>query len=228
LSVDDYPDSYPYFRSKIMQRLLLGTAFFLMVLARPVQAQESLPYTAYTSFDQVLEGRKARYPAMIRVSDPGTKERPIYTGFFFYQCLQFDKTGRYLLGMRVYFEYRSIKPSDRGDVGFIDLKDRNKWTKIGETTAWSWQQGPRLQWRPRSDEIVWNDRADDGKKFTPSPQMARMFAIFIIIQATMRGWMTTTSLILVVTSLPAAIRPFVDIFSSKTMAVELQRNFSGR
>ena len=40
-----------------------------------------------------------------------------------------------------------------------------KWTKIGETTAWNWQQGNRLQWRPGSDQIVWNDRSDDGKKF---------------------------------------------------------------
>lgn len=33
---------------------------------------------------------------------------------------------------------------------------------IGETTAWNWQQGARLQWRPASDEIVWNDRSEDG------------------------------------------------------------------
>ena len=37
--------------------------------------------------------------------------------------------------------------------------------KIGETTAWNWQQGCRLQWRPNSDEILWNDRSDDGTHF---------------------------------------------------------------
>jgi len=105
-----------------MQRLLLGTAVFLMALARleilehaktvpkkarfltglawPVHAQNSLPYTTYTSFNQLLEGRNARYPTITRVSYPGTTEHPVYTGFFFYQCLQFDTTGRYLLGMR--------------------------------------------------------------------------------------------------------------------------------
>ena len=31
-----------------------------------------------------------------------------------------------------------------------------------------------------------------------------------------------------ITSLPEVVRPGVDIFSSKTMAVEQQRNFSGR
>src|SRR4029078_4666331 len=32
-------------------------------------------------------------------------------------------------------------------------------------TAWNWQQGNRLQWRPHSSEIIWNDRSDEGKKF---------------------------------------------------------------
>lgn len=148
-----------------MQQFSLGTVIFLMALAWPVQAQDNLPYTTYTSFDQLLEGRNGRYPAITRVSDPGTSGHPVYTGFFFYQCLQFDSTGRYLLGMKVYFQNRDVKPTDHGDIGYIDLKDGFKWTKIGETTAWNWQQGARLQWRPRSDEIVWNDRSDDGKKF---------------------------------------------------------------
>ena len=67
--------------------------------------------------------------------------------------------------MKVYLENQVVKPSDRGDIGFIDLKGRYKWTKIGETTAWNWQQGARLQWRPRSNEIVWNDRSDDGSSY---------------------------------------------------------------
>ena len=112
-----------------------------------------------------MEGRNARYPAITRVSDPAVTGQRAYTGFFFYQCLQFDATGRYLLGMKVYIQNRVVQPSDRGDIGFVNLKDGYKWTKIGETTAWNWQQGARLQWRPRSDEIVWNDRSDDGTKY---------------------------------------------------------------
>jgi len=148
-----------------MQQLSRGVAIFLMGLISRVHAQGDLPYTTYTRFDQVLEGRDARHPAIARVSDPGTGARRAYTGSFFYQILPFDATGRHLLGMRVYFQSRDIKPDDRGDIGTIDLKDGYKWTKIGETTAWNWQQGARLQWRPRSDEIVWNDRGDDGKRF---------------------------------------------------------------
>src|SRR5262245_49176025 len=67
--------------------------------------------------------------------------------------------------MKVYVQNRVVEPTDRGDIGYIDLKDRHKWTKVGETTAWNWQQGARLQWRPKSNEIVWNDRSDNGKKY---------------------------------------------------------------
>jgi hypothetical protein len=122
-------------------------------------------YTTFPDFIRVMEANGARYPALTRVSDPGTRERPLYTGFFFYQCLQFDATGRYLLGMRVDFDKRNIRPDDRAEIGVIDLKDNNKWKTIGTTTAWNWQQGARLQWRPASDEIVWNDRSDDNKTF---------------------------------------------------------------
>jgi hypothetical protein len=150
---------------KAMQRIFPGTVIFLVWQAGPACGEESLPYTTFKSFEEVLAGRDARYRAVTRVSDPGTKEDRAYTGFFFYQVLQFDPSGRYLLGLRVYFQSRDVKARDRGDVGYIDLRDGFKWTKIGETTAWNWQQGNRLQWRPRSDEIVWNDRSDDGKTF---------------------------------------------------------------
>jgi hypothetical protein len=148
-----------------MKQLLWGTGICLMALAWPVHAQDDLPYTTYTNFDQVLEGRNARYAVITRVSGSQGNGHRAYTGFFFYQCLQFDSTGRYLLGMRVYFQNRDVQPTDRGDIGYIDLKDGFKWTNIGETTAWNWQQGARLQWRPRSDEIVWNDRSEDGKSY---------------------------------------------------------------
>ena len=150
-----------YKRKQLLRAVTL--TLFLSRLAT-IHAEDNLPYTTYASFEEVLRG-SARYPALVRVSDPGAGGNKAYTGFFFYQCLQFDGTGRYLLGMKVYFQNRVVEPTDRGDIGYFDLKDGYKWTKIGETTAWNWQQGARLQWRPKSDEIVWNDRSDDGRKY---------------------------------------------------------------
>jgi len=67
--------------------------------------------------------------------------------------------------MKVHVQNRDVTPSDRGEIGYFDLHDNNKWTQIGETTAWNWQQGCRLTWRGNSHEILWNDRADDGGHF---------------------------------------------------------------
>jgi hypothetical protein len=112
-----------------------------------------------------VERENLQYAPVIRVSDPGTKERPVYTGFWFFDGLQFDETGRYALAMKVNFHGREVTPADRGEIGYFDLHDNNRWTTIGETTAWNWQQGCRLTWRGGSNEILWNDLADDGSHF---------------------------------------------------------------
>lgn len=125
-------------------------------------------YSVYKSFEELLYAKNAKYFDPVRISPIGTKREPMYHGFFFYNCshdelFQFDPTGRYMLGLRIFVEGRKVQPSDKGEVGFFDLQKKNKWTKIGETTAWNWQQGTRLQWIPGSDsEIVWNDRSKDG------------------------------------------------------------------
>jgi len=137
----------------------------LVVLALPILLAAQPSYTTYDTFEEVLRSSGARYPAVIRVSAPNAGGKPAYTGFFFYQCLQFDASGRYLLAMRVSFQNRLVEATDRAEIGVIDRNDRFRWTKIGESTAWNWQQGARLQWRPGSNEIVWNDRSDDGKHY---------------------------------------------------------------
>jgi hypothetical protein len=89
---------------------------------------------------------------------------PAYHWFGYYDKLQFDPTGRYVLGMEVTFEDRSPRPEDVIKVGMIDLQDHDRWIELGETRAWNWQQGCMLQWRPGSgSEVVWNDR--DGDHF---------------------------------------------------------------
>lgn len=158
--------------------VLTATVLAATVLTATVHASTSLApvslstrvaasYTTCITFQDLIAGNSAEYQyiPLIRISDPGTAGAPNYTGFFFYQCEQFDPTDRYLLGMRIHVQNRDVRPSDRGEIGVIDLQNGYKWTQIGETTAWNWQQGARLQWRPRSDEILWNDRSDDGSHY---------------------------------------------------------------
>ncbi len=93
--------------------------------------------------------------------------RPITSGpkhhwFGYYDKLQFDPSGRYVLGMEVDFEHRSPTAEDVIRVGMIDLADGDRWIELGETRAWCWQQGCMLQWIPGSDrEVIWNDREGD-------------------------------------------------------------------
>jgi hypothetical protein len=153
-----------------MKRLRWMTACLAALLAALIApaeagAQGNPPYTTYRSIADLMVGNDAQSPRLVRISEPGTRESPNYTGFFFYQCLQFDSTDRYVLGMRVHCQNRDVQPTDRAEIGVIDLRNGCKWTQIGETTAWNWQQGARLQWRPGSDEILWNDRSDDGSHY---------------------------------------------------------------
>lgn len=87
---------------------------------------------------------------------------PGFHWFGYYDKFQFDPTNRYVLGMRVNFEGRSPLPEDVIEIGMIDLRNGDKWKKLGESRAWGWQQGCMLQWIPGSkSEVIWNDRVGD-------------------------------------------------------------------
>src|SRR5262245_46768863 len=75
---------------------------------------------------------------------------PKHHWFGYYDKLEFDPTGRYVLGMEVDFEHRSPKPDDRITIGMVDLHDQDRWIELGHSTAWCWQQGCMLQWVPGS------------------------------------------------------------------------------
>ena len=93
--------------------------------------------------------------------------RPITRGpkfhwFGYYDKLEFDPSGRFVLGMEVDFEHRSPRPDDVVRIGMVDLEDNDRWIELGESRAWCWQQGCMLQWLPgSSSEIIWNDREGD-------------------------------------------------------------------
>ena len=98
-------------------------------------------------------------PAPVRAITRGPK----FHWFAYYDKLQFDPTGRYALGMEVDFEHRSPRPDDVIRIGMVDLRDNDRWIELGTSSAWGWQQGCMLQWRPGSrNEVLWNDRGDNG------------------------------------------------------------------
>lgn len=87
---------------------------------------------------------------------------PKFHWFGYYDKLQFDPTNRYVLGMEVDFEHRPPRQSDVIRIGMIDLEDGDRWTELGESSAWCWQQGCMLQWLPGSStKVIWNDRQED-------------------------------------------------------------------
>jgi len=87
---------------------------------------------------------------------------PGFHWFSYYDKLQFDPTGRYVLGMEVAFEHRTPRPDDEIKIGMIDLARGDRWIELGRSRAWCWQQGAMLQWIPGSKtEVIWNDREGD-------------------------------------------------------------------
>ena len=92
--------------------------------------------------------------------------RPITRGpkhhwFGYYDKLEFDPSSRFALGMEVGFEHRSPLPEDEVRIGMVDVEDGDRWTELGSSAAWGWQQGCMLQWIPGSDtEVIWNDREE--------------------------------------------------------------------
>src|SRR5262245_33682555 len=120
---------------------LSGSMLISVGRAEPAAAQE---YSTCKTWQEVVERNDLQSSHVIRVSDPGTKEKPSYAGFWFFDRPQFVESGRYALAMKVDFQNRDVTAIDSGEIGYFDLQDNNKWTKIGQTMAWNWQQGCRL------------------------------------------------------------------------------------
>jgi len=86
---------------------------------------------------------------------------PRFHWFAYYDKLQFCPRNRLVLGNQVDFEHRSPQPEDLIRVGLVDLENGDRWTELGTSRAWNWQQGCMLQWLPGTeDTVLWNDRED--------------------------------------------------------------------
>ncbi|MHC4203354.1 MAG: hypothetical protein ACYSTT_01785 [Planctomycetota bacterium] len=117
----------------------------------------ALPGLIGSVFSSTTESKSPGLPPVRAIT-----RGPKFHWFSYYDKLQFDPTGRYVLGMEVDFEHRSPKADDVIKIGMVDLKNGSRWTELDHSSAWCWQQGCMLQWRPASkDEIIWNDRQED-------------------------------------------------------------------
>ncbi len=124
---------------------------FLKAAGATLAAARLLPATALAE----AEAREDLPP--VRTITRGPK----FHWFGYYDKLQFDPTGRYVLGMEVDFEHRSPRPEDVIRIGMVDTAEGDRWIELGTSRAWCWQQGCMLQWRPGSArEILWNDRRE--------------------------------------------------------------------
>lgn len=97
-----------------------------------------------------------------RVPTRAITSGPKHHWFAYYDKLQFDPGNRLVLSNEVGFEHRTPNAKDQLRVGMIDLEDGDRWTDLGKSDAWGWQQGCMLQWIPGTESsVIWNDREDD-------------------------------------------------------------------
>ena len=85
-----------------------------------------------------------------------------YHYFFGYYDMKAESLGRHLCH-RVSFMDRLPESNDIAEIGY--LKDR-KFYKIGETTAWNFQQGAMLKFSDTSDDTIYYNVVKDGKAVT--------------------------------------------------------------
>jgi hypothetical protein len=120
-------------------------------------APESTPFSVYRSFEEMVKATDPVLPPVRAVT-----RGPKFHWFGYYDKDQLDPSGRYLLCMEVDFEHRLPERDEAVKIGMVDLADGDRWIELGQSLAWSWQQGCMLQWRPGSDrEVLWNDREGD-------------------------------------------------------------------
>ena len=125
-------------RNFLKQSLLAGLALPTIPALAQLNQDSSFPIR------QITQGPKAHW-------------------FGYYDKEQVDPSDRYVLGMEVNVPTRSPSENDVIKIGMVDLRDNDRWTELGKSNAWGWQQGCMLQWRPgSSEEIIWND-AEDGQ-----------------------------------------------------------------
>ena len=86
-----------------------------------------------------------------------------YHSHSYYDVPVIDGPGRRIVAHRVRFAERQPTPDDAVELGVVDAEHPGSWQPLGESRAWSWQQGPLAQWIAGGPRLVWNDR--EGERF---------------------------------------------------------------
>lgn len=88
--------------------------------------------------------------------------------FAYYDMRAIDQNGRHL-AHQVSFMDRIPAPCDKAELGYLK---NNKFYKIGETSAWNFQQGAMLQFHPYSENTVYYNVCENGKFSTVTHNFA--------------------------------------------------------
>ena len=120
-------------------------------------ASSGVSFGEQSTWTKEMPGTKGlNFPIRAITKPPGTH------WFGYYDKLELDPTSRYALVMKANFDQRHPEPDDKVEIFMVDLEDDDRWTKLGESVAWGWQQGCLLQWIPGSKtDVIWNDREGD-------------------------------------------------------------------
>ncbi|TWT84911.1 hypothetical protein CA13_63920 [Planctomycetes bacterium CA13] len=129
------------------------------LLSRRAALKSIATASAIPLLGAIANGQQSQQPwPLVRTITHGPKHH----WFGYYDKLEFDPTNRFVLSNQTDFEGRTPRDNDVIQVGMVDTGDNDKWIELGTSSAWGWQQGCMLQWRPQSDsEVVWNDREGD-------------------------------------------------------------------
>ncbi len=68
---------------------------------------------------------------------------PNHHFFGYYDMLQWDATGHYMLGLETTFVDRPPQPEAPAVIGLIDVENDSRWGPLAETYAWNWQHRAR-------------------------------------------------------------------------------------
>jgi hypothetical protein len=76
----------------------------------------------------------------------------------YYDINIFDDDSRRIAAYALGFMNRDVTPEDVVRVGYVDTGESDAFVPVGESRAFSLQQGPMAQWIPSSRTMIWNDR----------------------------------------------------------------------